>query len=137
MKKREPVSHIMSKDVHTVHSHQNLLEARALMDEAGIRHLPVVDGANVVGILSRTDIMRVSYGLTRSDEEANKNALQVVRVDVAMTPNPVVISPDKSIREAAEILAELSISALPVVNEGALVGILTTSDLIHFLLEQY
>lgn len=137
MKKREPISHIMSKDVLSVTRNRNLLEARELMEQAGIRHLPVVDGGKVVGMLSRTDMMRVSYGLTRAEEEANKEGLQVVKVDAAMSLEPVIVDPDTPIREVAELFAAMDFSAVPVVKDDELVGMVTTSDLIRFLLEQY
>lgn len=137
MKKREPISHIMSKEVHQIQPHQNLLEAREIMDKFGIRHLPVVEGAEVTGILSRTDIMRASYGISRAEEEENKAGLQLIKVEAAMTPKPVVVDPNTSIREVAEVFSNLELSALPVVENDNLTGIVTTSDLIRFLLEQY
>lgn len=137
MKKREPVSHIMSKQVEVIHPHQNLYEAREKMDQAGIRHLPVVDGPNIIGIVSRTDVMRASYGLNRDQEAANKKALQLISVRDAMSPDPVTVADDTPIREVAEMLAEQDFSAVPVTHAGQLAGMVSTSDLIRFLLEQY
>ena len=54
-----------------------------------------------------------------------------------MAKVPLAISPDTTIKEAAEILAEQTFHALPVTDNGNLVGMLTTTDLIKYLLEQY
>ncbi|MEZ0369230.1 MAG: CBS domain-containing protein [Candidatus Sericytochromatia bacterium] len=137
MKKREPVSHIMSTNVHCVLPTQNLLEVRELMDKKGVRHVPVLAGADLVGIISRTDVMRASYGVSRLEEEEQKQSLRGLRAEQVMSPNPVAVGPDTSIRESAELLAELDFSALPVLDQGVLIGIVTTTDLIRYLLEQY
>lgn len=137
MKKREAVSRIMSKDVHSVHRHQNLLEVRELMEKHGVRHVPVVEAGNVVGMISRTDMMRASYGVTRTEEEQNKQGLINLKAEDVMSPGPVSVTPDTEIREVAEVLSELDFSALPVVENGSLVGIVTTTDLIRFLVEMY
>ncbi len=137
MKHREAVSKIMSQDLRTVSPIQNLSEVRQLMEDYGIRHVPVLDGQHLVGILSRTDIMRASWGVTRQEERDNREMLQAILVSEAMSPKPVAVAPHTTIREAAEALAELDLSALPVVQDDELVGIVTTTDLIRYLLEQY
>lgn len=137
MKKREAVSHIMTKIVATAHRDQSVLDVRKLMEEKGVRHVPVVEGKNLIGIISRTDVLRASYGITPTEEQHNQGMLENVLVDAVMTHQPVSIHPDDSIREAAETLAELDFSALPVIDDGQLVGIITTTDLIRYLLEQY
>lgn len=137
MKHREPVTHIMSGNVRTVSPNQSLAEVRELMEKYNIRHLPVVTGQKLVGIISRTDIMRASWGVSRQEERENREMLQGISVAEAMSPEPLTITPHTLIREAAETLAELDLSALPVVEDTELVGIVTTTDLIRFLLEKY
>lgn len=137
MKHREPVSQIMSKAVKSVHRKQNLADVQQLMDAFNIRHIPVVDGEAVVGILSRTDIMHARYGAIKGGEELQMNLLEQMPVEKAMTPNPQTVSPGVSIREVGSILHEKNFSALPVVEDQKLVGMVTTKDLIGYLLEQY
>ncbi len=137
MKHREPVSHIMSQDVKSVHRKQNLAEVQQLMDEFKIRHVPVVDGDAVVGMLSRTDIMHARYGAIKGGEELQMNLLEQMPVEKAMTPDPQTVTPGLSIREVGGILHEKNFSALPVVEDKKLVGMVTTKDLIGYLLEQY
>jgi acetoin utilization protein AcuB len=137
MKHREPVSHIMSKDVKTVHQKQNLAEVQQLMDEFKIRHIPVLDGNKVIGILSRTDIMNARYGAIKGGEELQTTLLTQMSVEKAMTPNPQTVSSGMSIREVGGIFHEKTFSALPVIEDEKLVGIVTTKDVIGYLLEQY
>lgn len=137
MNKQEPVSQIMSKHVHTVTPNQTLHEARELMEQYNIRHAPVVVDKALVGILSRTDIMRASWGLTRQEEREHRELLQGISVSAAMSSNPLMVAPHTTIREAAEVFAEMDMSALPVVQNNELVGIVTTTDLIRYLLGQY
>lgn len=137
MNKLEPVSKIMSGHVRTVSPSQTLHEVREMMEHYGFRHVPVLESDNLVGILSRTDIMRASWGLTRQEERENRELLQGISVAEAMSRQPLTIAPHTSVREAAEVFAELDLSALPVVQDDELIGIVTTTDLIRYLLRQY
>jgi len=137
MKHREPIAHIMSKDVHTVHRKQNLLEVLELMEQEKICHVPVLSGEDVIGILSRTDVMRVSYGTSPEEANRHRDFLRQFEVGEVMTAEPVTVSSETAIRNVGEILHKNSFSALPVVDEGKLVGIITTNDLLAYLLEQY
>ena len=137
MKHREAVSHIMSKDVKTVHRKQNLAEVQALMEEFKIRHIPVVDGEKVVGMLSRSDIMHARYGAIQGGEELQTTLLEQMPVEKAMTADPKTISAGQSVRDAGVMLHEGHFSALPVIEDGKLAGIVTTKDLIGYLLDQY
>lgn len=137
MKHREPVSHIMTKEVKTVHQKQNLAEVQQLMDEFKVRHIPVLDGAKVIGMLSRTDIMHARYGAIKGGEEMQTTLLEQMSVEKAMTADPKTVSAGMSIREVGGIFHENTFSALPVIEDEKLVGIVTTQDLIGYLLEQY
>lgn len=147
MKRKEPVSKLMSLHIYHVHRHHTLWDVQVLMDKHSVRHIPVMDGDEVVGIISRTDLMRVTYGslsraemmtqahgMTSAQVEENKLSLQALKAEDVMSPKPYVISPSTSIHEAAEILANFEFSALPVVEHGKLVGMLTSTDLLRFLL---
>ncbi|PKL76892.1 MAG: CBS domain-containing protein [Candidatus Melainabacteria bacterium HGW-Melainabacteria-1] len=128
-----PVAGIMSKEVYRVTRDRDLLEVYELMQRHGIRHVPVVESEDVIGMVSRTDMMRASYGIRRDQVEENKELLKGLFAEDVMTPRPVVVSPMTSIREAAEALAELDFSALPVIEAGVIVGIVTTTDLLRYL----
>jgi CBS domain-containing protein len=138
MKKREPVSHIMTKDVYTVNESDKLQDAVAIIRKHKIRHLPVVNGKNVSGIISRTDINRLTFGaLFDNQEGADEAILDVLSIQQVMTSKPKTVSSDISIREVAEIFAKEEYHSLPVVDNGELKGIVTTTDVIAYMLEQY
>ena len=139
MKRRELVSKIMSTNLITVNLTNNLVDAEKLFNENSIRHIPVVSGDDIIGILSLTDLLRVSfvdaYGLDESTvDTAVYNMLSVEQV---MVKNLVSVSSTQTIKEVAEVLAKNEFHALPVVDNGKLVGIVTTTDLLNYLLEQY
>jgi CBS domain-containing protein len=138
MKKREPVSSIMTKDVYTVNETDKLKDAVAIIRKHRIRHVPVVDGKIVVGIISRTDVNRLTFGaLFDNQEGADEAILDMLTIPQVMTAKPKTVTSDDSIREVAEIFAKEEYHALPVVDNGELKGIVTTTDVIAYLLAQY
>jgi len=87
------------------------------MHEHGVRHLPIVRGARLAGVLSDRDLRK---------DHASTTCVQDV-----MTLNPASISPDASVDEAAVIMEKHKFSALPVVEKARVVGILTTTDVLR------
>jgi len=139
MKRNEPVTHIMSKDPITVHTRQKLSEVRRLFLERGIHHVPVVSGRRLLGILSATDMVRVSLSAYGGDPRAVDAMLDhEFTIEQVMTAEPITVDARGSVRDAAEKLRGGDFHALPVVDEaGDLVGIVTSTDLIGYLLDQY
>lgn len=139
MKKREKVTKIMSTKLVTINLNEGTPElAKAIMEENHIRHLPVVSGDKLLGIVSLTDIHRISYGANYGQaEEVDTAIFDALSLANVMVHNPNTISPDTTIREAAEILGREEYHALPVVEDDKLIGIMTSTDLINYLLEQY
>lgn len=136
MKKRVPVSQIMTKEVITLQPHQSLQDAERLYEEYGIRHIPVVEGDKVVGVLSKSDLLKITYVDVANDN--SKNIIyDMYTIPQVMTKNPLTMDVDVTIREAAEILNEQSFHSMPVTENGKLVGMLTTTDFINYLLDQY
>lgn len=138
MKRREPISHIMTKNVLTVKVSDDLHEAIDLIKKNHIRHLPVLDGHEIVGIISRTDINRLTFSsLFENQEGADEAVLEMLTIPQVMTQKPRTVEASLSIRDVAEILSSEEYHALPVVENGHLVGIVTTTDVIKYMLEQY
>jgi CBS domain-containing protein len=137
MKRNEPVSHIMTTAPLAVQKGQKLSSVRHLMSEHNIHHVPVVDGSTLVGMISSSDLLRLSWGAT--DERSLDTLLDhTMSLSEVMTARPVKIGSGQSVREAAELLAEGRFHALPVVGaQDELLGIVTTTDLIRYLLAQY
>ena len=139
MKKREPVSKIMTTDLVTINHTNSLLDAEKLFEKHKIRHIPVVSNKKIIGILSLTDLLRISFVDTYGEDDSHVDTAvyNMLSIEQVMVKNPVHITPSLTIKEVAEILAKKEFHALPVVENGDLVGIVTTTDLLNYLLEQY
>ncbi|WP_299453879.1 CBS domain-containing protein [uncultured Microscilla sp.] len=139
MKKRELVTKIMTDNPVTITLQDSLIDAQKMMEDKKIRHLPVVDNQEIIGMLSYTDLMRVnfvdSYG--EGNEQVTTTLYSVLTIEQVMIDQLVTVNTETTIREAAEILSKKEFHALPVIDNNGLVGIITTTDLIKYLLEQY
>jgi CBS domain-containing membrane protein len=139
MKNRVPVSVIMTKEVIKLNSSDDLTKAEILFKQHKIRHIPVVNGKNIKGMLSYTDLLRISFVDAVDDdaEDVDTTVYDMFTIDQVMAKNLIKISPETTIRETAEILSKNEFHALPVCDGETLVGIVTTTDLLKYLLEQY
>lgn len=138
MKKREPVSHIMTKDVISVKENDKLSEVAAIFRKKGIRHLPVKKGGKIIGMISRNDINRLTFGaLFDNQEGADEAILQMLTIPQIMTADLRTVSSDTPVREVAEIFSTAEYHSLPVVDDGELKGIVTTTDVIKYMLDQF
>jgi len=139
MKQIVPVSTIMTKEVVKLNVTDTLTKAEGLFKKHKIRHIPVVSGNKIIGMLSYTDLLRISFAdaIDDDEEEVDATVYNMFSVEQVMAKNLVLISPDATIKEAAEILATKEFHALPVVEGSLLVGIVTTTDLIKYLINQY
>ncbi|HEY8369997.1 MAG TPA: CBS domain-containing protein [Thermodesulfobacteriota bacterium] len=107
-------------------------EAYRLMRRGGFRHLPVVDGERLVGIVSDRDLPRARPEVAAPDSAAagDQTMARLVVRDV-MSREVTTVDPDRPVEEAARLMLDLRIGSLPVVEEGRLVGILTETDLLR------
>tara|TARA_R110002072_G_scaffold108026_2_gene234647 strand:+ start:46019 stop:46435 length:417 start_codon:yes stop_codon:yes gene_type:complete len=138
MKKRTPVSIIMTKNVITLNHTDDLATAERLFKSKNIRHIPVVSGSSIIGMLSYTDLLRISFADSIGrDDSVDTTVYNLFTIEQVMAKNLVSVPSTGTIKEVAEILAKKEFHALPVVDDGKLVGIVTTTDLINYLLEQY
>ena len=81
MKKREPVSKIMTSDVITLNHTDNLETAEQLFREKNIRHIPVVSGKSVIGMLSLTDLLRISFADAASEEDVDTTVYKMFTLE--------------------------------------------------------
>lgn len=137
MKKRMPVSAIMTKNPISVNMSNELEDVVQIFKERSIHHIPVVSGDNLIGMISKTDIERISFVTGNADERANTAVYTMLSIDQVMTKQVETVNTDDQIREAAELFARGKYHALPVLENGKLAGIVTTTDVINYLLEQY
>jgi CBS domain-containing protein len=129
----------MTEDVITLKKTDGLETAEQLFKRHKIRHIPVVSDNVIIGMLSYTDLLRLSFADITNDEDnfADVMVYNMFTIEQVMKRNIVTVSPSNSIKEVAEILASREFHALPVVNENKLCGIVTTTDLIKYLLMQF
>lgn len=134
--KNEPISVLMTKNVVTVDVREHIEKAQTLMQTHRIRHLPVLRKGKLIGILSLTDLMRLSFSdnFGETESEADVAIFEMLGIRHVMKSNPETVSPAQTIREVAEILAHREFHALPVVENGEVIGMITTTDLIRYFL---
>ncbi|MDO9554280.1 CBS domain-containing protein [Rhodonellum sp.] len=138
MKKREPVSTIMTTNVYTVQENETLQDVVNIFRKHKIRHIPVLSGNKISGMISRTDINRLTFGALFDNQEGSEEAiLQILSIAQVMTSKLKSVHADDPIKEVAEIFAKEEFHALPVVEGEILRGIVTTTDVIKYLLDQY
>ncbi|MFL9485667.1 CBS domain-containing protein [Chitinophagaceae bacterium LWZ2-11] len=139
MKKRTPVSKIMTAHPITVNITDDLRVVSKLMKDKHIRHMPVISHGKLVGIISHTDIMRLSFGsLFEGQANADEAIFDMLKLEQVMATNPKTVTSDTEIRDVAELLTKAEYHALPVMDGvGMLAGIVTTTDIIRYLVDQY
>nr|WP_299384241.1 CBS domain-containing protein [Allomuricauda sp.] len=139
MKKRVPVSEIMTRDLVTLTTSDDLVSAEELFKKNKIRHIPVVSGNQIVGMLSYTDLLRISFAdaVDEHEESVDTMVYNMFTISQVMVRDVISVTSQTTIKEVAQFLAAKEFHALPVVDDGELVGIVTTTDLINYLLEQY
>lgn len=139
MKNRVPVSTIMTKEVVKLNVTDDLTKAERLFKQHKIRHIPVVKGNKIIGMLSYTDLLRISF-VDAVDDDAeivDATVYNLFTVEQVMAKKLITISPETTIKEAAEIISKKEFHALPVCEGDLLVGMVTTTDLIRYLIDQY
>lgn len=117
------ISRLMTYGAQTVSSHDSLRMAATLMERGGFRRVPVVDGDKLVGIISDRDV------------RAHGGYLDSTRITAAMTSDPKTVTPRMSVEDAARLMISHKIGGLPVVEDGKLVGIITTTDVLKAFLQ--
>jgi acetoin utilization protein AcuB len=122
------IGKIMIRDPITVNPETTVLEAIKIMQELNIRHLPVVQAGQFAGWLSAQDL----YGVMLAA------MLEEITVGEIMNPDPISVTPDTGLEDAAYLIREHKIGGVPVLSGRKLVGVLTVIDLLSaflFMLE--
>ncbi len=126
----------MHKDLVTITKDDRMTVAKKILKEKNIRHLPVVDGKRLIGLVTNMDIRKAEASPATSLEIRELHyLLDKLTVGEIMTRNVITISPDISVEEAAILLHDNKIGCLPVVEDGNLVGIITENDVMEILIE--
>ena len=137
MKKRTPISKIMSNDIITVNKTQSIREVSDIIEGKNIRHVPVVSGDYVIGMLSKVDLQKISFVNSYDNDGLTTAMYDNLNIEQVMTKDVKVVQKSDTIYEVATILSKNEFHSLPVVEGEKLVGIVTTTDLIKYLVDQY
>ncbi len=117
------ISKRMRKNPVTVGPEDFLATVQKKMKEGGFRRTPVVENGRLVGIVTDKDLRQ------------HLGYLEKTKVNAAMTEKVVTVLPKTTLEEASQLLLKHKIGGLPVVEDGRLVGIITTSDILHAFLD--
>ena len=138
MRQRVPISEIMTKNVVIANVTDSLKHISTLLKDNNIRHLPVVSGRSLVGVISKTDILRLSFGdIYEGQENVDETIFEMLRTEQVMVHNPTTVDVNDTVKEVADIMSKAEFHALPVLAEGKVAGIISSTDLIKYLLAQY
>jgi acetoin utilization protein AcuB len=130
------VSDWMTRKVFTLGPDDYLSDAIAIMKEKGIKHVPVVKGGKLKGILSDRDIKEYSPSKATSlDIYELHYLLANTRIREVMRTKVTTIPPDAPVEEAAMVMLDGNIGALPVIDDGFLCGIISDKDIFHALVD--
>jgi len=129
------VEQVMTRDPALIGPNDSLRVAIERMRERGCRRLPVVENGKLVGIVSDRDLRRATNSpFVLRERSADDLTLDQLTVRACMNPNPITITPRTPIVEAAKLMRDRKIGGLPVVDKGVLVGIVTETDLLNYLI---
>jgi acetoin utilization protein AcuB len=117
------IANWMTRNPVFVTSHDTLAKAKLLMDAGHFRRLPVMENGKLEAIITERDIRQ------------HLGYLDSTKVSAAMTPDPITITSRITAEDAARLMLQHKIGGLPVVENGKLVGIVSTSDLLRALLD--
>lgn len=124
----------MGRNVVTISASERMSTVEDIMTLGHVRHMPVVQGGRLVGVVSERDLLRASLSVLSEHRGAERRAfLHVVEIARVMSTPPIVIGPDASVDEAALVMAEKKIGCLPVVEGDQLIGMVTETDVLRCL----
>jgi acetoin utilization protein AcuB len=129
------VADAMTPDPLTMGPEDSLSQAMQVMRKANIRRLPIVVADTLVGILAQGDVNRAQPSILSESQDEFVRVMDETPVSRIMIQNPVTVSEETPLLEAAQTLHTMKFGALPVTRDGRLVGILTDSDLVRCLVD--
>ncbi|HMV66595.1 MAG TPA: CBS domain-containing protein [Myxococcota bacterium] len=129
------VREVMTRPATTIQARAALTEVLRLMEAGGFRHLPVIDTSGaLVGILTDRDLAHRATGpMGFLEARERRDALASIEAYEVMTDSPVSVPGDARLRDAARLMLDKRVSCLPVVDDGAVVGILTSTDVLRHI----
>ncbi len=125
------VKDVMVKEVATLDVNDELSLANDIMRLGRIRHLSVVDGPRLVGIVSERDLFRSSLAQALGyGTKATRDLMKTLRIKDIMVAQVVTIAPETDLKDAVQLMVNKKIGCLPVVEGDRLVGLITETDIL-------
>ena len=141
MKQNIPISKIMSTDLVTATVNDDFSEVKERMSKNCIRHMLIVEGKHLIGVLSQSDVLKysISEAFAQGEGKANDKVLDpLITIGEIMTTSIITLKDYDTVKHAVEIFINNSFHSIPVVDkEGGLVGVISTDDMITYLMRQY
>ena len=132
-----PVSYLMSRKLITLSPGDKMSAVKEIFDTHRIHHIPVVKYTTLVGLISKTDFLHFLRGINSGHDQLGEAArLQNFKVEDVMTRGIATLESNERINVALEVFSENLFHAIPILENGGLVGMLTTFDIIKKLLEE-
>lgn len=133
-----PVSTIMTTKIVTLSPDDSLANVKDVFEKNTIHHIPIVQGGNLVGLVSKHDFEKFHKGMSMHYEDrfVNQTTLHMHKVKEIMVAHLAKLEPTDRINVALDVFLLNRFHALPVVENGALVGIVTTHDIIKKIVEE-
>lgn len=126
------VSEYMSRKVYSAEPEDGIRETFFRMRDTGVRHMPVLDGAQLVGILSDRDLRRPDWVDEAPDLSHDYQLDDNLSVADLMTRNPITVRTFDPVAKACQLISKNGFGALPVLDKGGhLVGIISKADLVR------
>lgn len=124
----------MTSQVQTVEKDAELSEVERIMKRNHFRHLPVVENGDIIGMVSLTDLQRLSYNASFAEENMDDDAviLTMLSLDQIMVQNPFCVQKSASVGDVVDVLLRMDFHAVPVCDGKELIGIVTTTDLLKY-----
>ncbi len=124
------IEELMTRSPHTLLRSNTLADAKTMMHEKEIRHIPVVSAdGELLGLITQRDILAAQESSLHEDNSLNNYTLSTP-LDQAMRQNVMTVSPKAGLRESATYMQKHKVGCLPVVANKKLVGIITDSDFV-------
>lgn len=126
------VSDIMTTEPLTLDPGANLSDARQMMYEKRIRHIPIAQDQKLIGLISQRDVLAAEHSsLLNFDADKRLESERSIKLNEFMKIDLVTIDPRASVRKAALYIQKHKLGCLPVVEDDKLVGIITDSDFVN------
>lgn len=136
MKKSESIFNLMTKNLITLNLTDTLYTAEKRLKVNHIRHIPVVENDELIGLLSLSDLKRISFiDAYNKDGMVDTAIYNMLSIKDLMIKNPITVSSSTTILDVSKLFVSKEFHSLPVVDNNKLVGIITTTDLLLYFIQ--